>query len=184
MIPPKTILVATDFSDASGLALTYGKELARQFASTLHLLHVVGDADVSPGTEALWGFSETEVQRRWVDGATAKLEGLCSAEERTAFAVRTAVEVGSPAGGVVRYAGDHRVDLIVMGTRGARRRRAAAAGKRGGRGRAARALCGSDGARRARPRPCGREPLARQFVASGSAWRPTDPAGVCAVRRR
>ncbi len=118
MIPPKTILVATDFSDASGLALTYARELARQFASTLHLLHVVADADVSPGTEALWGFSETEVQRGWVDEATAKLEGLCPADERTAFAVRTAVEVGPPADGVVRYAGDHRVDLIVMGTRG------------------------------------------------------------------
>ena len=118
MIPPRTILVATDFSDASGLALTYAKELARRFASTLHLLHVAADADVSPGTEALWGFSETEVQRRWVDEATAKLEGLCSAEERTAFAVCTAVEVGPPADGVVRYAGDNRVDLIVMGTRG------------------------------------------------------------------
>ena len=118
MIPPKTILVATDFSDASGPALTCAKELARQFASTLHLLHVVTDADVSPGTEALWGFSETEVQRRWVDAAAAKLEGLCPAEERTALAVRTAVEVGPPADGVVRYAGDHRVDLIVMGTRG------------------------------------------------------------------
>ena len=118
MIPPKTILVATDFSDASGLALTYAKELARQFDSTLHLLHVAADADVSPGTEALWGFSETEVQRRWVDEATAKLAGLCSAEEQAAFPVRTAVEIGPPADGVLRYAGDHRVDLIVMGTRG------------------------------------------------------------------
>ena len=118
MIPPKTILVATDFSDASGLALTYAKELARQFGSTLHLLHVVTDADVSPGTEALWGFSETRVQRRWVDEATAKLEGLCPTEERAAFTVRTAVEVGPPTDGVLRYAGAHQVDLIVMGTRG------------------------------------------------------------------
>ena len=145
MIPPKTILVATDFSDASGLALTYAKELARQFVSTLHLLHVVTDADVSPGTEALWGFSETEVQRRWVDEATAKLEGLCSAEERAAFAVRTAVEVGPPADGVVRHAGDHRVDLIVMGTRGRGAVEQLLLGSVG-RGRAARALSGPDGA--------------------------------------
>ena len=118
MIPPTTILVATDFSDASGLALTYAKALARRFESTLHLLHVVADADVSAGTEALWGFSETEVQRRWVDEATAKLVGLCSAEEQAAFPVRTAVEIGPPADGVVRYAGDHQVDLVVVGTRG------------------------------------------------------------------
>ena len=118
MIPPKTILVATDFSDASGLALTYAKELARQFDSTLHLLHVVADADVSPGTEALWGFSETEVQRRWVDEATAKLADLCPAEGQAAFTVRTVVEIGPPTDGVLRYAGAHQVDLIVMGTRG------------------------------------------------------------------
>jgi nucleotide-binding universal stress UspA family protein len=118
MIPPKTILVATDFSDASGLALTYAKELARQFDSTLHLLHVVADADVSPGTEALWGFSETEVQRRWVDEATTKLEGLCPTQGQAAFTVRTAVEIGPPTDRVLRYAGAHQVDLIVMGTRG------------------------------------------------------------------
>lgn len=118
MIPPKTILVATDFSEASGLALTYAQELARRFESTLRLLHVVADADVSPGTEALWGFSETEVQRRWVDEASAKLARLCPAEESAAFDVETAVVVGSPTDRVVQYAGENHVDLIVMGTRG------------------------------------------------------------------
>ena len=118
MIPPRTILVATDFSDASGLALTYARDLARRCDSALHLLHVVTDADVSPGTEALWGFSETEVQHRWVDEAKAKLAGLCPAEEQAEFPVSTAVEIGSPAEGVLRYADEHRIDLIVMGTRG------------------------------------------------------------------
>ncbi len=118
MIPPKTILVATDFSDASGLALTYARDLARRCGSALHLLHVVTDADVSPGTEALWGFSETEVQRRWVDEAKAKLARLCPGDEQTALPVRTTVEIGPPVDGIVRYAGEHRIDLIVMGTRG------------------------------------------------------------------
>ena len=118
MIPPKTILVATDFSEASALALTYAQELARRFESTLRLLHVVADADVSPGTEALWGFSETEVQRRWVDEASAKLARLCPAEESAAFEVQTAVVVGSPTDRVVQYADENQVDLIVMGTRG------------------------------------------------------------------
>jgi nucleotide-binding universal stress UspA family protein len=118
MIPPKTILVPTDFSDACGLALTYAKDLAQRCGSALHLLHVVTDADVSPGTEALWGFSETEVQGRWVHEATAKLDGLCSAEEQAAFPVRTAVEIGAPSDGILRYADEHRVNLIVMGTRG------------------------------------------------------------------
>ena len=118
MIPPKTILVPTDFSDASALALTYARDLARRCDSALHLLHVVTDADVSPGTEALWGFSETEVQSRWVDEAKTKLAGLCPADEPAAQPVRTAVEIGSPVDSIVRYAGEHRAELIVMGTRG------------------------------------------------------------------
>ncbi len=118
MIPPRTILVATDFSDASGLALAYARDLARRCGSALHLLHVVTDADVSPGTEALWGFSETEVQHRWVDEAKAKLADLCPADEGTALPVHTTVEIGLPADGILRYAGEHPIDLIVMGTRG------------------------------------------------------------------
>ena len=56
MIPFKTILVPMDFSGTSELALDYAKEFARQFASILHLLHVVNDVDVSPGTEPFSGF--------------------------------------------------------------------------------------------------------------------------------
>ena len=118
MIPPKTVLVPTDFGAESGLALTWARELARQFGSTLHLLHVVADADVSPGTAALWGFSETEVQQRRVDEARTRLAALRPADEAAGAPVRTAVAAGKPAASIVRYAGEHRVDLVVMGTRG------------------------------------------------------------------
>jgi nucleotide-binding universal stress UspA family protein len=40
MITLKHILVATDFSEPSDAALTYGRELARTFQATLHLVHV------------------------------------------------------------------------------------------------------------------------------------------------
>jgi nucleotide-binding universal stress UspA family protein len=43
MITLKHILVATDFGDASSTALNYGRELARRFGATLHVLHVVDD---------------------------------------------------------------------------------------------------------------------------------------------
>ena len=82
------------------------------------LLHVVTDADVSPGTEAFWGFSEDTVQQKWVLEATTKLATLCPADEQAALRVQTAVEVGTPFVGIVRYARAHEVDLIVMGTHG------------------------------------------------------------------
>lgn len=118
MTSPRIILVPYDFSETSDVALGYAKEFARRFGAVLHLLHVVSDAHIGPGTEAFWGVSGLEVQRRWVAEAGAKLEDLCSTEERTAFNVRTAVEVGTPFVGIIRYARSHHVDLIVMGTHG------------------------------------------------------------------
>jgi len=43
MIVLKNILIATDFGEAAGVALTYARELARTFGSTLHVLHVIDD---------------------------------------------------------------------------------------------------------------------------------------------
>jgi nucleotide-binding universal stress UspA family protein len=40
MIPPTTILVAVDFSDASFTALACAARLARQSKATLRVLHV------------------------------------------------------------------------------------------------------------------------------------------------
>ena len=43
MIALKNILVATDFGEASDAALAYGRELARTFGATLHVLNVADD---------------------------------------------------------------------------------------------------------------------------------------------
>ena len=40
MIRIQNVLVATDFSETSEAALDYGREVARTFGSTLHVLHV------------------------------------------------------------------------------------------------------------------------------------------------
>ena len=112
------VLAPVDFSATSSLALDYAEEMARRFDASLHLLHVVTDADVSPGTEAFWGFSEDSVQRKWVAEATAKLAELCQTDTATSLHVQRAVEVGAPFVGIVRYARAHEIDLIVMGTHG------------------------------------------------------------------
>ncbi len=43
MIALTQVLVATDFSETSDAALLYGRELARAFGATLHVIHVVED---------------------------------------------------------------------------------------------------------------------------------------------
>ena len=40
MIVLKNILVATDFGEPSANALAYGRDLARSYDATLHVLHV------------------------------------------------------------------------------------------------------------------------------------------------
>ena len=52
MIALKSIVVATDFGEASGAALAYGRELARTFGATLHVLHVADDVYVRLGGDA------------------------------------------------------------------------------------------------------------------------------------
>jgi nucleotide-binding universal stress UspA family protein len=43
VIALKQILVATDFSQPSDAALRYGRDLARSYHASLHVLHVVDD---------------------------------------------------------------------------------------------------------------------------------------------
>ncbi len=43
MVVLKNILVATDFSEPSTVAMAYGRDLARAYGATLHVLHVVED---------------------------------------------------------------------------------------------------------------------------------------------
>ena len=39
----KNILVATDFSEPSSVAMAYGRDLARNYNARLHVMHVVED---------------------------------------------------------------------------------------------------------------------------------------------
>ena len=75
MIVLKHILVPIDFEQDSLHAMSYGRELARQFAATVHLLHVVSDVfALRGGTEgALTAFPQLqgnfeEMARRRHDG--------------------------------------------------------------------------------------------------------------------
>lgn len=114
----RNVLAPVDFSATSKVAFEYATDMARRCDASLHLLHVVTDADVSPGTEAFWGFSEDDVQQKWVTEAEGQLAVLRPPDEERPLHVVRAVEIGTPSVGIVRYARTHDIDLIVMGTHG------------------------------------------------------------------
>jgi nucleotide-binding universal stress UspA family protein len=118
MIKITNVLVATDFSDTSASALNYGRELARTFGATLHVLHVVEDALMWAGSEAA-GVDFVQLQAELGAAAREKLDRIVTTEDRAQLKAVTAVRTASsPAFEIARYAKAEGIDIILMGTHG------------------------------------------------------------------
>jgi len=117
MIKINKVLVATDFSDASQSALLYGREFARTFGAALHVLHVIENAMMWTGPEAVgvdFGRLEAEIEM----SARNALTGAVTAEDRVQLKAVEAVRKGAPALEIAAYAKAEGIDLILMGTHG------------------------------------------------------------------
>jgi nucleotide-binding universal stress UspA family protein len=141
MIKLRNILVATDFSEPSDAALTYGKALARNFNATLHVLHIVGSvSSVVYGAEG-YTASIPELQEELEDEARKQLDSLLVDNDPKPLPTRRVLLTSNaPAGAIVDYAGREHIDLIVTGTHG--------------RGAVAHLLMGSVAERVVRTAPC------------------------------
>lgn len=118
MVALKRILVATDFSEPSAVALDYGREFARTFAARLHVLHVAESVVSMPGLE-FYGTSVTELQANLEAAARRQIDALLTEEDRLQLGAEAVVRpVSNIAGAIVEYAGQADIDLIVMGTHG------------------------------------------------------------------
>ena len=117
MIAIKNILVATDFSEPSGVALAYGRDLARNYQARLHVLHVVDDVMLRYAPEV--GLIGADVQKDLEAIAQRNLDALVRDDDRKelgALAVITSSVNTSDA--IVAYAKNQLIDLIVTGTHG------------------------------------------------------------------
>ena len=117
MVAIKNILVATDFSEPSAVALAYGRDLARAYNAHLHVLHVVEDVTLHFMPEV--GFISMDVQKDLEDIATREIAALITDDDRRTLKVFPVIERGvSTADTINRYAKANQVDLIVTGTHG------------------------------------------------------------------
>jgi nucleotide-binding universal stress UspA family protein len=119
MIELRAILVATDFSEASGAALQQARALAAVFDARIYVLHVFDPVRETwsgylPGGELLKFIEQREAEARM------RLETLLSADDLSRDCIAFATACGDPADEILRFAESHAIDLIVCGTHGRR----------------------------------------------------------------
>ena len=118
MIALKTVLVATDFSEPSEVAVRYGRALADAFHASLHILHVVPDSMALPWATMADGLAMADVQRQWEREANERLQRMLPEPEREALHGALVTRAGDPVRQIVSYAAETSADLVVLGTHG------------------------------------------------------------------
>jgi nucleotide-binding universal stress UspA family protein len=118
MLTLKTVLVPTDFSEASESALRYGKAMAEAFGASLHVVHVMEDLLAHAWAAEVYVSSMPQLRDEIEKESRQRLGALIAEDERERFRVQTELLAGNPFIEIIRYAKAHEVDLIVMGTHG------------------------------------------------------------------
>ncbi len=118
MLTLKTVLVPTDFSDASESALRYGKAMARAFGASLHVVHVMEDLLAHAWAAEVYVASMPQLRDEIEKESRQRLGTLLTDGELKELRAETALLAGNPFLEIVRYAKAHNIDLIVMGTHG------------------------------------------------------------------
>lgn len=117
MVVIKNILVATDFSEPSTVALAYGRDLARTYSAKLHVLHVVEDVVMRYAPEI--GMVTPDPQTELEKVARGFLDKLITDDDRRTLDVVTVLERDiNYAAAITRYAKANAIDLIITGTHG------------------------------------------------------------------
>src|SRR6516225_1500394 len=117
MIVMKRILVPTDFSEPSQIAVTYGKALAENFDASLHVLHVIEERELVYGKLSSEAFSPLIAVIEDIEkNVRQKLDAVLTESEREQYRAELVMLTGTPFVEIVRYARARSIDLIVMGT--------------------------------------------------------------------
>ncbi len=119
MLNLQRVLVPVDFSEFGRHALKYGCEFARRFGAELHLLHVVEDVYPIVPEAGLVMPAQGDYLAELQANARTSLDNVPPEEWRHNLPnVVRSVESGTPFLEIVRYASEHKIDLIVIGTHG------------------------------------------------------------------
>ncbi len=117
MIKLKKVLVPTDFSDSARQALKYGMSFAKEYGAELVLLHVVENLTVGYASD-LFPVPMAEVFQEISGYAKTELAKLGTEARARGLTVQEQVVQGKPSAEIIRFASEHEIDVIVLGTHG------------------------------------------------------------------
>jgi nucleotide-binding universal stress UspA family protein len=110
----RSIVIATDGSENTRKAISYGIKIAKLSGATVHALHVMDTSSVSQswtaGKEIIYEILKKEGQK-----ATSKVKECGEASD---VEVKEVILEGHPSREIIDFAEDNEIDLIVMGTLG------------------------------------------------------------------
>jgi nucleotide-binding universal stress UspA family protein len=113
----RNIVIATDGSENTQKAVSYGIEIARLSGATVHAVYIVDTSSFSSipmssdgGWEAMFEILRKEGERAV---SAVKYQG-----EAAGVDVREVVWEGNPSNAIIEFAENNNVDLVVMGTLG------------------------------------------------------------------
>ncbi len=118
----KKIIVPTDFSKPSQLAIDVAADIARKANAELVLLHVI--EEVTGGSfnvegEAMYGDTENKLFTvRLIDRARKQLEKQATDQKLSGIKVKQLLRLGTPFHGIQTIITEQKADLVVMGTSG------------------------------------------------------------------
>jgi nucleotide-binding universal stress UspA family protein len=118
MLSIKSVLVPTDFSDASEAALAYGVGLAGAFGASLHLVHVMEDLLAHAWAAEVYVASAPNLREEIEKESRQRLSAMLSEADRERLHAEVALLSGNPFIEIIRYAKAHEISVIVMGTHG------------------------------------------------------------------
>jgi len=117
VIKLKKVLVPTDFSDGARQALKYGMSFAKEYGAELVLLHVVENLTVGYASD-LFPVPMAEVLQEISGYAKSELAKLGDEARARGLSVQEQVMQGKPSAEIIRFASEHEIDVIVLGTHG------------------------------------------------------------------
>ncbi|UII20368.1 universal stress protein [Fulvivirga ligni] len=118
----KRILVPTDFSDQANYALEAAHQIAKKMSAAIMIIHVIEDTNVTSihytGEVELPEMEDRLFMMKMIEKGKKDLETLAADPTYADVVVEQELRIGSPYHNIKDIVSEHKVDLVVMGTKG------------------------------------------------------------------